>query len=269
MTSCVLAAIDLGPSSTRVLRHAAGFARLLSVPLQVLHVTAEATPERAQRLLDFCVQYGPYEVDFTSNDVVVRSGLVSEAIYREALKQGARLVVMGASGHRSLAKWVLGSTTEMVLRAPPAPVLLVPPSDLDIVNLTDRRTLTCGPVLAAVDLAETSDEQLRLAGDMAERAGQPLLLLTVPPRSIDDHEAGARLRERGHDAPKKPHAMIVRRGGVAEQISRCARAEGAGLVVMGLRQHGRGTPGAIASAVLQHHRAFVLAVPESRAEAPF
>lgn len=263
-----MAAIDLGPSSARVLRHAAGFARLLSVPLQVLHVTAEATPERAQRLLDFCVKHGPYEIDFTSNDVVVRSGLVSEAIYREALGQRARMVVMGSNGHPRLARWILGSTTEMVLREPPAPVLLVPPNDLDIVNIADRATLTCGPVLAAVDLSEVCDEQLRLAGEMAHRAGQPLLLLTVPPRSIDDHEAGVRLRERGHDAATKPHAMIVRRGGVAQEISRCALAEGAGLVVMGLRPHGRGKPGEIASAVLQHHRAFVLAVPESRPEAP-
>ena len=46
---------------------------------------------------------------------------------------------------------------------------------------------------------------------------------------------------------------------VAEEISRCASAEGAGLVVMGLRA--RGQPGVIASAVLKTHRAFVLAVP--------
>lgn len=261
MTNCVLAAIDLGPSSARVLRHAAGFARVFAVPLQVLHVSPDATPEQAQRLLDFCVKNGPYEVDFTPNDVVVRSGLVSEAIYREAVRQNAQLVVMGSSGSRGLARWVLGSTTEMILREAPAPVLLVPPIDLDIVNITDRATLTCGPVLAAVDLAEASDHQLRLAGDMADRAGQPLLLLTVPPRGIDDHEAGAMLRERGREAPTKPYAMIVRRGGVAEEISRCALSEGAGLVVMGLRAHGRGRPGAIASAVLEYNRAFVLAVP--------
>lgn len=263
MSGSVVAAIDLGPSSARVLRHAAGFARLLNVPLQVLHVHPEATPEQAERLLEFCLLQGPYEVDLTSDDVMVRSGLVSEAIYREAVRQGAQLVVMGSSGHRGLTKWILGSTAEMVLREAPAPVLLVPAIDLDIVNITDRATLTCGPVLAAVDLSEASDEQLRVAGEMAHHAGQPLLLLTVPPRGVDDHEAGAMLRERGHDAPTKPRAMIVRRGSVAQEISRCALAEGAGLVVMGLRAHGRGRPGAIASAVLEHNRAFVLAVPAS------
>jgi nucleotide-binding universal stress UspA family protein len=262
-TSCVLAAVDYGPSAVRVLRHAAGFARLFSVPLQILHVSTDTTPEHAQRLLDFCIQHGPYEVDFTSDDIVLRSGLISEAIYREAVRQHARMVVMGSSGPRGLAKWVLGSTTEMVLREAPAPVLLVPPIDFDIVNITDRATLTCGPVLAPIDLAEACEDQLRLAGELAHEAGQPLLLLTVPVNGVDDHKAGAMLRERGHGASTKPHAMIVRRGGVAKEISRCALAEGAGLVVMGLRERGRGRPGAIASAVLETNRAFVLAVPRA------
>ncbi len=70
------------------------------------------------------------------------------------------------------------------------------------------------------------------------------------------------LRERAHNSPRKPRATIVRRGSaIAEEISSCARAEGAGLVVMGLRPKGRGQPGAIASAVLASRRAFVLAVP--------
>ena len=51
------------------------------------------------------------------------------------------------------------------------------------------------------------------------------------------------------------------RGGVAEEISRCAKTEDAGLVVMGLRQNTEGRPGVIASAVLDTGRAFVLAVP--------
>lgn len=264
MKACVLAAIDLGPSSTRVLRHAAGFARLLSLPLRVLHVNPEATPEHAQRVLEFCLASGPYEVNFTADDIVVRAGMVSEAIHREAHRQAARLVVIGSRGHGRLSKVLLGSTCEAVLRDAPAPVLLVPPNDLDIINISDRASLTCGPVLAAVDLADSCDHQLRLAGEMAHLAGQPLLMLTVAPNRVDDHEAGVSLRGRAHDAaPIKPHAMIVRHGCIPDEISRCALTEGAGLVVMGLRARGRGRPGAIASAVLKTNRAFVLAVPGS------
>jgi hypothetical protein len=70
------------------------------------------------------------------------------------------------------------------------------------------------------------------------------------------------LHERAqHYCYAKRHAVIVRRGKVAEEISRCALKERAGLVVMGLRDRPRGQPGAIATAVLRTKRAFVLAVP--------
>jgi len=44
-------------------------------------------------------------------------------------------------------------------------------------------------------------------------------------------------------------------------ISRCAATEGAGLVVMGLRNRPRCQPGSIATAVMKTGKAFVLAVP--------
>ena len=260
MITPVLAAIDLGPSSSRVLLHAAGFARLWSVPLRVLYVSTEAPDAAHQRVMEFCRAAGPYEIDLADDDVVVRAGLVSESIHREAVKQQARLIVMGARSHSGMVKWLLGSTSEAVLKSAPAPVLIVPPADIDIVNITDRATLTCGPVLAAIDLAEVNGEQLRVAGDLAHLASQPLLLMTVSPRSITDHDAGNMLRQRAHDsASVKPRALIVRRGDIAEEISKCALNEDAGLVVMGLRPCRR--PGAIASAVLKTNRAFVLAVP--------
>jgi nucleotide-binding universal stress UspA family protein len=258
----VIAAIDLGPSSARVLYHAAGFARLWSARLVVLHVDRDASDAGRQRVVDFCTRQGSYEIDPDGLEVTVRQGHVSEAIYREAQRTNAALVVMGSRGRGGLVELLLGSSCGAVLRSAAAPVLLVPPIDVDIVNLSDRAVLTCGPVLAAVDLAEPCARQLELAAELSVTAGQKLLLMTVAPRRLDDHAAGVMLRERGHAMGKtKPHAMIVRRGIVAEEITRCAVQENAGLVVMGLRKRPRGTPGVIASAVLKTHRAFVLAVP--------
>jgi len=258
---CVIAAIDLGPSSTRVLFHAAGFARLLSCGLKVLHVNG-ATAATGAQVLEYCRREGPYEVDFDAADVIVASGIVSDAILREALRSHASLVVVGSRGQGRLAQLILGSTSAAVLRGATVPVLLVPPTDLDIVSIADRAMLTCGPVLAAVDLAEPCDEQLLMAGDLAGMAGQPLLLMTVAPERQHHDEAGTMLRERSHHlGDRRPRAVIVRRGDVAEQISLCAKAEGSGLVVMGLRARPRSKPGAIASAVLKTNRAFVLAVP--------
>lgn len=265
MNVTVLAAIDLGPFSERVLRHAAGFARMLQGQLKVLHVTPDPSPGDLARVLEFCAERGPYEVDLSDEDVLVRAGRVSDVIYREAGKLNAGLIVIGSRGHGGLARLVLGSTSEAVLRNAPTPVLLVPPIDLDIVNITDRATLSSGPVLTAVDLGESNGRQLEMAAAMARLSGQPLLLMTVAASKVDDHQAGAMLRDRAHQlASVKPRAMIVRRGRVADEISRCALAEGAGLVVMGLRERARGKPGAVASAVLETKRAFVLAVPGAR-----
>jgi nucleotide-binding universal stress UspA family protein len=257
----VIAAIDLGPSSPRVLYHAAGFARLLSCDLKILHVNGTSAESRA-RVLEYCRREGPYEIDLEEKDVIVASGLVSEMILRESIREKAQLVVVGSRGRGGLAKLILGSTSDAVLRAATVPVLVVPPTDLDIVNITDRATLTCGPVLAAVDLAEHCDHQLELAAGLAKQSSQPLLMMTVAPMRMSEHAAGVMLRQRAHELNgNKPHALIVRRGDIAEEISRCAVAEGSGLVVMGLRARPRGTPGAIASAVLKTNRAFVLGVP--------
>lgn len=260
--SAVIAAIDMGPSSRRVLQHAGAFAKLWDSRLKVMHVSAAPHDGDKDRVLDYCVRSGPYELDFDADDVAIRAGHVSDAIHREARAENAALVVIGSHRRRALAKWLLGSTTSIVLRDAPAPVLLVPPIDLDIVDLGDRARLTCGPVLAAVDLREAGNRQLQMAAQIATIANEPLLLVTVAPLAIGDHDAARMLRERAqHYLPAKRHAVIVRRGNIAEQISQTAVAEQAGLVVMGLQSRGRGRPGAIATAVLKTNRVFVLAVP--------
>jgi nucleotide-binding universal stress UspA family protein len=260
--SCVLAAIDLGPSSARVLFHAAGFARLLMADLCIIHVSADPPEEARQRVMDFCVRQGPYEIDFDQTTVVVRAGHVSEAVVREAREHHADLVVVGSRGHERLAKLLLGSSSEAILRNASVPVLLVPPVDMDIVGIADRVALTCGPILAAVDLAEDTHRQLALASRLAQIGSQSLLLMTVAPSKLTDHQASALLRERGHGLePVRPRSLIVRRGSVPDEISECAVAEGSGLVVMGVRSKPFARPGVIASAVLRTKRAFVLAVP--------
>lgn len=258
----VLCAVDLGPSTRRVLFHAVGLARVLGAGLHIVHVTSDDSADLRDRVVAECEQAAPYEAAIDPDTVSIATGRVSEAIQREALRHGATLVVMGSRGHGGLARLLLGSTSEAFLALARTPVLLVPPNEFDIVSLGDRPALTCGPILAAVDLAEACEHQLRTASELAKVAAQPLIFLTVARSKISDHDAAHDLRERAHGlAPVKPKSLIVRRGDVAEEISRCAVAEGTGLVVMGLRERPRGRPGVIASAVLKTGRAFVLAVP--------
>ncbi len=264
----VIAAIDLGPLTTRVLHHAAAFALLLQAPLKVLHVNADTSHETRERVLKACLQLGPYQVDFDEGQIVIRTGSVSEAIAREAVTREASLVVMGSRRHYRVARFILGSTSEALLRKATTPVLLVPPTDMDIVSVDARVVLTSGAVLAAVDLSEDSGAQLQMAAAIARLGAQGLLLMTVAKSRVSDHQAAEDLRDRAHRMTVKPQSLIVRRGSVAKEISRCALVEGSGLVVMGLRSSPRCQPGAIASAVLKTGRAFVLAVPNRRPNRP-
>ena len=88
----VIAAIDLGASSARVLYHAAGFARLSSARLEVLNVSGEEPDFVRSRVLDFCTRCGPYEINPDELDIVVRSGTVSDTIHREAKNRNAARV---------------------------------------------------------------------------------------------------------------------------------------------------------------------------------
>ncbi|OFW46843.1 MAG: hypothetical protein A3J29_06580 [Acidobacteria bacterium RIFCSPLOWO2_12_FULL_67_14b] len=257
----VLAAVDLGPQTRRVLYHAAGFAGMLGADLKVVHAGADESPASHERVVSQCLLEGPY-LAIDEADIVVRAGRASEMIQREALRHGAAMLVLGSRGRGGLSRLLLGSTGAAILRDTRTPVLLVPSNEIDIVSLGDTAALTCGPVLAAIDLSEACDHQLHLAGQFAKLAHAPLILLTVARARMSEHDASEELRTRAHAMkPVKPHSLIVRRGDVAVEISRCALAEGAGLVVMGLRERPRGRAGAIASAVLETGRAFVLAVP--------
>ena len=242
--------------------HAAGFAAVLGAALKVVHIAPDTDPETQRRVAAECLRMAPYQAMFEEPDVLVRVGPVAEAIQREALELGATLLIIGSGSHASLVKLLMGSTTDAILRSTRINTLLVPPNNFDIISVIGDAALTCGPVLAAVDLAEDCRHQLEAASRLAGIAGQPLLIMTVAGSSMSDHDASQELRNRAHDlSPVKPTSLIVRRGDVATEISRCAVAEDAGLVVMGLRNNARGRPGGIASAVLDTGRAFVLAVP--------
>jgi hypothetical protein len=257
-----LAAIDLGPESPRVLYHAAGFARLLSASLVIVHASADSERRARRRVVDYCTVNGPYEFDPSESEIVVAHGPAAKVINREAATRQPRLVVIGSRGHTSLTRLFVGSTGDAVLRGATTPVLMVPSSDRDIVNLSDRALLTCGPILVPIDMDEDSDAQLAVAHRLARISRQPSVFMTVAPRRWTDDEAKKRLTEliQGRE-PTASQSVVVRRGRVPNQIAACAELEGSGLVVMGLGSHSGGPPGRIASAVLRTRHAFVIAVP--------
>ena len=257
----VMCAVDLGPMTRRVLFHAGALARVFDANLAVVHVNGVGSKAAHERVLRACLADAPYEIPLDERNIVVTAGRVSDMIQREARRINPLVLAIGSRSHSGIARLLLGSTSEAVLKQAPAPVLLIPPTDMDIVTLGDPAALTCGPVLAAVDLLAHCDRQLAMAERMAALARRPLLLMTVAKSRVTDRLAVDGLHDRARAAGIRPHALIVRRGNPVEEVSRCALVEGAGLVVMGIDTRPRRQPGSIASAVLKTRRAFVMAVP--------
>jgi nucleotide-binding universal stress UspA family protein len=56
---------------------------------------------------------------------VVKTGDARDAILEAALECDADLIVMGTHGRRGIARWMLGSVAEDVMRRAPCPVLVV------------------------------------------------------------------------------------------------------------------------------------------------
>lgn len=205
-----------------------------------------------------------YVVEPRVRAITVTMGQPVDAILDEAKGLNADLIVAGTHSKSGLSRWLLGSTSAALLEQAHCPVMLVPPGEHDIVQLGPKSAhLSPGAILAAVDLGELDQPHLALAGQLSTLADQPMTLMTVAPGGMSDEDAAKALRElAGHLGVADNVRTLVRRGAIASEIDHAALAEHAGLVVMGLRTVERGTPGAIASAVLDANDAVVVAVPQ-------
>jgi nucleotide-binding universal stress UspA family protein len=248
--TAVLCAVDATGEAPRVLRLGAAVAALSGAHLTVLTVTNGDRRGSEGRLESLVANTLPPGIPSLGEPRLrvarLPQGGVADATL-EFAREGVDLVVAGTHARSGLSRWLLGSTSAALLEQITCPTLLVPPSDGDV---------------AAVDLAEHNDRQLRLARQMATLAGQPLVLMTVASSEMTDRQAEEALAGRAQalDLGAVPH-LVVRRGAVAEEIARAAALEPAHLVVMGLRERGHGVAGEIATKVVHGKDTVVLAVP--------
>ena len=110
---------DGSPKSRKALALAAEIAALLELPVRV--VTASDDEDEGQALLAEAEEELRYRRVTVSS--ALRKGHPDDVIFSE-IGAGADLVAMGAHGHGRVVELVLGSTTDRVLRAAAAPVLL-------------------------------------------------------------------------------------------------------------------------------------------------
>jgi nucleotide-binding universal stress UspA family protein len=186
---------------------------------------------------------------------------------------------MGTHGLGGFRKWLVGSTTQQVLRRTRTPVLTVPPVSGESAMPDEGVTQVDGPVLAASDLSDTSVHAMRWAAQLAMEYDVPLLLahvvepVTVAPQwrlyvqETDEGRVAAareRLEQFAQQVCSGPYETIVSLGRPDDGVVSIAEERKAGLIVMGLGG-GPGLlaprPGSIAYRVLCVARAPVLVVP--------
>ena len=109
----------------------------------------------------------------------VRVANPADVILDIAARERTDVIVMGTHGLGGVRKWLLGSTTERVLRRTHIPVLAVPPAVSESIPPSDTTPVDLGPVLAATDFSNTSARAVRWAANLAHKIASPLLLLHV------------------------------------------------------------------------------------------
>jgi nucleotide-binding universal stress UspA family protein len=75
-------------------------------------------------------------------NTILRAGPAAAEIVRAARDFGSDLIVLSTNGHTGLARVILGSTAEQVVRLAPCPVLVVREKEKEFVNLQDK--CACG-----------------------------------------------------------------------------------------------------------------------------
>lgn len=143
MSDAILAAIDFSPMADAVVAEAARLAEATDAELTLLHVAApepdfvgyDVGPQsvrdaRAHALHDEHEKLHAMAEALRARGLRVRArlhaGATAETILADAVARGAGLIVVGAHQRSRAVKWLLGSTSEAVLRKARVPVVVVP-----------------------------------------------------------------------------------------------------------------------------------------------
>ena len=146
MYRCILVPIDGSPCARAGLDHALRLAQDCRATLRLLYVIDKTTavaseeigPQAREAILGALRIHGRSVLDHALMQaremtlvaegalVEVSSGRVADAIVKAAHDAACDLIVMGSHGRRGISRLMLGSDTELVLRAGAVPVLVVP-----------------------------------------------------------------------------------------------------------------------------------------------
>jgi nucleotide-binding universal stress UspA family protein len=265
----ILCPVDFSEASRRALLHALGIARQHDASITAVHVQSafaiaaeveaglyvDALPSAQDALRDF--------VDRTTTGMsariklVWRTGDAVRGILEQAERGSSDLIIMGTHGRSGIARVLLGSVTERVLREALRPVLTIPAAATTPASGKEK---PIGVILCPSDFSRSCRKALKLALSIREQTDARLMLMhvlqwpafsggTLPLPVVaeintdaDDWrgEALATL-EQGlpQDARSgRHHTAMVVPGRPSQTILRIAEEEHAGLIVMGVQSRG-------------------------------
>jgi nucleotide-binding universal stress UspA family protein len=183
MLKRILCPVDFSDPSKRALRYALAIARWHESELTVLHVESalhsaatveagssdELTARHHEVLQEFVNDAGggnqSVNIDLVINDTV--SGILDHAS-----RERSDLIVMGTRGRSGLARAVLGSVAESVVRESPTPVLTIPPS-----AEWREDPIPFNSILCASDFSPACRKALEMAMVIGQEADARLILL--------------------------------------------------------------------------------------------
>jgi nucleotide-binding universal stress UspA family protein len=278
----ILFLTDFGQASTGALAYSLAFARRFKARLYPAHVmdtvlteTAVAgeaaireLEEQKRRQLSRLAEYNGIKFQ----------PLLSRCDFETAMSHwisqlGIDLVVAGTHGRRGMQRFLLGSTSEMVLHNAPCPVLTVGPN----VEVPRLFSLNLQNIVFATDLGEQSQQVIGYALSLAREKCARLMLLHVLPEESRDYPDRLRvlsfvLNEAERLLPTQANKLCkpefaVDAGPISERIVSHAQNEHADLIVMGRGRSEhvslKGSPG-VTHKVICAAPCPVLSVPEAR-----
>jgi len=243
----VLFPIDFSDQCETVAPYIADIANRFQAKLHLLHVNEEGdqNPNLQSLLSDNLIAFAESRLSGMHWAQTVSAGEPAQAIVRYAESQGVDLIAMPTSGKGGLRRWILGSTTESVLRQASCAVWTETASGDTHVRWSR--------ILCAIDLEPGSERVLSYAARVAAHLHANLAVVhAIPPTSdglwmhpsdlpsalsyTTAQHALERLFQRVNVSVVEP---VIETAAVVNAVTRVAAQTGAKLLVIGRGGHGR------------------------------
>jgi nucleotide-binding universal stress UspA family protein len=198
-----------------------------------------------------------------SLDVISIEGHATQAIQAQMEERRPDLVVMGSHGRSGVARFLLGSVAENIIRSATSPILVVrsrPGSE---------RKLQLSKILCPVNFTEAARHSLDLCSGMASAFSAHLDVVHAVESPGEDLEASRRRLCSwipGEVRSTCEVSEVVRQGDAAEQVIRLAREARSDLIVLGAQHRPfleYTTLGTTTIRVMRHSDTSVLIVPHA------